>query len=127
MVKTERTTLESGTQRAVYLSLLLGIGFSTLVTLSLAVAQEDSPGKEVYDSKCLMCHGDDAKGDTKAGKMMKTPDLTTESWKQGTSVSELVKTLREGLGKMPKYEGKLSEQELKVVAEYTLKLSEIEE
>jgi len=127
MVKKERSTLEPGTQRAVYLSLLLGIGFFTVAALSLVLAQEDSPGKKVYVSKCLMCHGEDAKGDTKAGKMMKTPDLTTEPWKQGTSVAEVVKTLREGLGKMPKYEGKISEEDLKAVAEYTLKLAKIEE
>jgi len=127
MVKKERSTLEPGTQRAVYLSLLLGIGFFTVAALSLVLAQEDSPGKKVYVSKCLMCHGEDAKGDTKAGKMMKTPDLTTETWKQGTSVAEVVKTLGEGLGKMPKYEGKISEEDLKAVAEYTLKLAKIEE
>jgi len=118
---------DPGTKKALYSSLILVIGFSTLVALSPAFAQEDSPGKKVYDSKCLMCHGDDAKGDTKAGKMMKTPDLTTESWKQGTSVPQLVKTLREGLGKMPKYEGKLSEEELKAVAEYTRTLSKSKE
>ena len=118
---------DPGTKKALYSSLILVIGFSTLVALSPALAQEDSPGKKVYDSKCLMCHGDDAKGDTKAGKMMKTPDLTTVSWKQGTSVPELVKTLREGLGKMPKYEGKLSEEELKAVAEYTRTLSKSKE
>ena len=114
-------------RKAFYSSFIVIIVFFTLVTLSLAFAQEGSPGKKVYDSKCLMYHGDDAKADTKAGNMMKTPDLTSESWKQGTSVPEVVKTLREGLGKMPKYEGKLSEEELKAVAEYILKLSEIEE
>jgi cytochrome c oxidase cbb3-type subunit 3 len=118
---------DPGTKKALYSSLILVIGFSTVATLSLALAEEDLPGKKVYDSKCLMCHGEDAKGDTKAGKMMKTPDLTAGSWKQGTSVAEVVKTLREGLGKMPKYEGKISEEDLKAVAEYTLKLSEIEE
>ena len=127
MVKKERSTLEPGTQRAVYLSLLLGIGFFTVAALSLVLAQEDSPEKKVYVSKCLMCHGEDAKGDTKAGKMMNTPDLTTETWKQGTSVAEVVKTLGEGLGKMPKYDGKISEEDLKAVTEYTLKLSKIEE
>ena len=103
------------------------IAFFTVVMLPLNLAQENSTGKKVYDSKCAMCHGEDAKGDTKAGKLMKTPNLITESWKQGTSVAELVKTLREGLGKMPKYEGKLSEEELKAVAEYTRELSKIEE
>jgi mono/diheme cytochrome c family protein len=114
-------------RKSLYSSFIVIIVFFTLVTLSLAFAQEDSPGKKVYDSKCVMCHGDDAKADTKAGKMMKTPDLTTEPWKQGTSVAEVVKTLMEGLGKMPKYEGKISEEDLKAVAEYTLKLSTIEE
>jgi cytochrome c5 len=114
-------------RKAFYSSFIVSIVFFTLVTLSLVFAQEDSPGKKVYDSKCLMCHGDDAKGDTKAGKMMKTPDLPTEPWKQGTSVAEVVKTLREGLGKMPKYEGKISEEDLKAVADFTLKLSKIEE
>ncbi len=118
---------DPGKRKALYSSFIVIIVFFTLVTLSLAFAQEDSPGKKVYDSKCVMCHGDDAKADTKAGKMMKTPDLTTEPWKQGTSVAEVVKTLMEGLGKMPKYEGKISEEDLKAVAEYTLKLSTIEE
>ncbi len=114
-------------RKVLYPSFILVIGFFILATLSLVFAQEDSPGKTVYDAKCVTCHGDDAKGDTKAGKMMKTPNLTTEAWKQGTSVAEVVKTLREGLGKMPKYEGKIGEEDLKAVAEYTRKLSEIKE
>ncbi len=114
-------------RKALYSSFILVIGFFTLAALSLVFAEEDSPGKKVYDSKCLMCHGDDGKADTKAGKMMKTPDLTAGSWKQGTSVAELVKTLSEGLGKMPKYEGKISDEDLKAVAEYTRRLSKIEE
>ena len=114
-------------KKALYSSFVLVIGFFTLTALSLAFAKEDSPGKTVYDSKCVTCHGDDAKADTKAGKMLKTPDLTAGSWKQGTSVAEVVKTLREGLGKMPKFEGKISDEDLKSVAEYTLKLSKIEE
>jgi cbb3-type cytochrome c oxidase subunit III len=109
-----------------FISLSL-IAFFALVMTPLSFAQENSSGKKVYDSKCSMCHGEDAKGDTKAGQMTKTPNLITESWKQGTSVAEVVKTLREGLGKMPKYEGKLSEEEIKAVAEYSRKLSKIKE
>ena len=36
------------------------------------------------------------------------------------ALADLEKTLREGLGKMPKYEGKLSDDELKAVSEYTI-------
>ena len=118
---------EPSKRKALCSSLILVVGFLTVATLSLVSAQEDLPGKKVYDSKCATCHGEDAKGDTKAGKMMKTPDLTTEAWKQGTSVAEVVKTLQEGLGKMPKYEGKISEEDLKAAAEYARMLCKIEE
>lgn len=37
-------------------------------------------------------------------------------------MAELVKTLEKGLGKMPKFEGKLSAAELKSVSEDTLEL-----
>lgn len=113
-------------RKALYPGFILMIGFLTVAVFSLVFAQEDLPGKTLYDSKCATCHGGDAKGDTKAGKMMKTPDLTTDPWKQGTSVAEVVKTLQEGLGKMPKYKGKISDQDLKAAAEYMLKLSKIE-
>lgn len=80
-------------------------------------------GKKVYDTSCASCHGDDGRGDTRAGKMMKTPDLLEVEWKMGTELPEVVKMLEDGIGKMPKYKGKLSDEELKAVSEYTLKLS----
>lgn len=83
-------------------------------------------GQKVYESKCASCHGKDGKGDTRAGKMTNTPDITAASWKQGTSAAELEKTLKEGLGKMPKYEGKLTAEELKAVIEYTRKLAGVD-
>lgn len=80
-------------------------------------------GKKVYDTSCASCHGDDGRGDTRAGKMTKTPDLLEVEWKMGTELAEVVKMLEDGIGKMPKYKGKLSDEELKAVSEYTLKLS----
>lgn len=118
--------VHSRERKALYPSFILLIGFLSVAAFPLVSAQEDLPGKTVYDSKCASCHGDDAKGDTKAGKMMKTPDLTTEPWKQGTSIAEVVKTLQDGLGKMPKYKGKISDEDLTAAADYTLKLSKIE-
>ena len=116
-----------GLRRILCSSFIFLIVFLLLVTLPMVFAQEDAVGKSVYDSKCASCHGDDAKGETKAGQLTKTPDITSEPWKQGTSVEELVKTLREGLGKMPKYEDKITAEDLKAVAEYTRKLSKIKE
>jgi len=93
---------------------------SVLTTLIFAFAEETQLGAQVFDKKCVMCHGKDGVGDTKAGKMMKTPDINVEEWKNGKTVADVVKTLRAGLGKMPKYEGKLSDEEIGAVAEYTV-------
>jgi mono/diheme cytochrome c family protein len=93
---------------------------SLLSLMAFAVTQENEAGAAIYKKRCLMCHGEDGVGDTKAGKMTKTPDINVAEWKNGKTVAELVTTLREGLGKMPKYEGKLSDEELTAVSEYTI-------
>jgi mono/diheme cytochrome c family protein len=107
-------------KRALTLTSLILVACCFLATLAFALAQENEVGAAVYKKRCLMCHGEDGVGDTKAGKMTKTPDITVEEWKKGKTVEELIVTLREGLGKMPKYEGKLSDDELNAVSEYTI-------
>ena len=91
-----------------------------LATLAFAFVQENEAGAAVYKKRCLMCHGENGIGDTKAGKMMSTPDITTAEWKNGKTVEDLVTTLHKGLGKMPKFEGKLSDDELRAVSEYVV-------
>jgi len=107
-------------KKALMLTAVFLVGASSIATWSFAVLQENEAGAAVYKKRCVMCHGEDGKGDTKAGKMTQTPDITAQDWKQGKTVADLEKTLREGLGKMPKYEGKMSDEELKAVAEYTI-------
>lgn len=94
--------------------------------LGIAVMATTSAGKSataVYKSKCQMCHGPDGKAATKAGKMMKVPDLTIASnWKHGTSQAAAEKIVTEGAGKMPKYEKKLSPEEISAVALHMLEI-----
>jgi len=107
-------------KRALAMTMVILLGCCLLATLAFALAQENEAGAAVYKKRCLMCHGEDGVGDTKAGKMTKTPDINTAEWKNGKTVADLETTLSEGLGKMPKYEGKLSDDELTAVAEYTI-------
>ena len=111
---------ESKLRTALSVSLIVFFASSLLSLMALAVTQDNETGAAVYQKRCLMCHAEDGKGDTKAGKMTKTPDITTAEWKNGKTVTDLEKTLKEGLGKMPKYEGKLSDDELKAVSEYKI-------
>jgi len=107
-------------KRALTLTTAILAGCCLLATLAFAFAQENEAGAAVYKKRCVMCHGEDGVGDTKAGKMTQTPNIITAEWKTEKTVAELEKTLREGLGKMPKYEGKLSDDEIKAVAEYAI-------
>ncbi|HSR67883.1 MAG TPA: cytochrome c [Acidobacteriota bacterium] len=93
-----------------------------LSAMLMWTAQDEALGKEVYEKRCGLCHGPDGKGDTKAGKMTKTPDLTAGEWKHGTSQEEVEKVTREGAGKMKGFEGKLSDEEIAAVAYYTRKM-----
>lgn len=101
-------------------SLLVVFAGCLLSFMAYSFAVENETGAAVFKKRCVMCHAEDGKGDTKAGKMMQTPDITATEWKNGKTAADLVKTLREGLGKMPKFEGKLSDDELNAVSEYTI-------
>ena len=98
-----------------------------VVVLASAAQDQSTVGKEAYQSKCAMCHGKDAKGDTKAGKMTKTPDLTQTPWKFGTALADVEKLTREGAGKMPGFAEKLTPEEITAVSTYTRDLSDIAE
>ncbi|MFZ0428129.1 MAG: c-type cytochrome [Acidobacteriota bacterium] len=96
----------------------------TLAPVALATAAQDNDaGKALFDSKCAMCHAADGKADTRAGKMMKVPDLTAGEWKHGMTLADVEKVVTEGAGKMPKFQGKLTAQQITEVAQYTLKFA----
>ncbi len=81
--------------------------------------ENDALGKDLWKKHCQMCHGDDGKAETPAGRMTKTPDMTKLPWKFGTSQAEVEKIVREGAGKMPGYEKKMSGEEITAVSLYT--------
>lgn len=64
-------------------------------------------GATVFQGKCAMCHAEDLTG--KIG-----PNLTDKIWIHGGSNTEIVKTVRQGVGAkgMPSWEGMLSPEEI---------------
>lgn len=83
--------------------------------LSAAFAQ--SGGADLYKAKCVMCHGPDGSGATPAGKALKAA-----SFKDAVLVKaadpELIAVATKGKGKMPAYEGKLTDAQIKAVIAY---------
>jgi len=83
-------------------------------TLAFTAARAED-GKAVFAAKCASCHGPDGKGQTKMGEKLGVKDLT----KTTLSQADVQKTIETGKPpKMTPYKGKLSDSEIKAVAEY---------
>ncbi len=83
------------------------------VCSSLAVAQDAAA---TYKSKCAMCHGPDGKGSS-MGTKMGAHDFTSADVQKQTD-AQLTETIAKGKGKMPAYEGKLKDTEIKDLVAY---------
>lgn len=86
------------------------------VSVAPALADEaKADGKTLYNGKCAMCHGTDGV----AKPMGKgSANFNDAAYQAKATVDEIVKVTLEGKGKMPKYEGKLTAEQAKMVAEY---------
>lgn len=96
------------------------IGF--FVAAALAQAQTPSPApvaaqaapKDIFEKRCIFCHGADGRGKTKKGKQFKAPDFTSEKWQKSTADEEIEDAIQNGVPKtkMPAFKTKLSQAEI---------------
>jgi len=99
-------------------SFSLSLGFAALAVaclLTLPVQAQDS-GEKTYKAKCAACHGADGAG-TGAGKAMKARDFCSDDVKKETT-AEMTDIIVKGKNKMPSYDKKLSDAEVKDVVAY---------
>lgn len=57
-----------------------------------------------WSANCASCHGPEGRGDGPTGPMVKAPDLTRAELLDKASDADLAKVVREGRGKMPKFD-----------------------
>jgi mono/diheme cytochrome c family protein len=74
-------------------------------------------GADIFKSKCSACHGADGKGTTGMGKALKLRDLSSADV-QKQSDADLINIVTNGKDKMPKYDGKLTKDEINSVVKY---------
>ncbi|HVJ09422.1 MAG TPA: cytochrome c [Acidisarcina sp.] len=86
------------------------LGLMVLATGTMSFAQ--GTGEATYKAKCQMCHGATGTGDTPAGKAMKVVPFTK------STVADMTTVIKNGKGKMPSYNGKLTDAQIKDVATY---------
>ncbi len=57
-----------------------------------------------WRNQCAACHGAQGKGDGPQGPMFKAPDLGREEWQSKVKDEEIAATIKNGKGRMPKFE-----------------------
>jgi len=95
------------------LVVLLTCGLIAVCTSS-AVAQDAAA---TYKAKCAMCHGPDGKGGKMGTRDFASPEVKAETDAQLTEI------ITKGKGKMPAYDGKLKDTEIKDLVTYIRSLA----
>jgi mono/diheme cytochrome c family protein len=75
----------------------------------------------LYKSKCAVCHGVDGKGDTPAGKKLGTKDFHSPDVAK-MSDAELFEVTKKGKDKMPGYDGKITDDQIRELVKYVRSL-----
>jgi mono/diheme cytochrome c family protein len=94
--------------RVVLIAALLSLG---------AAGSRAEDAAALYKSKCQACHGPDGKGDTAAGKKLGAKDFHSPEVAK-LSDQELFAITKNGKEKMPKYDGKLTDDQIKELIKY---------
>jgi cytochrome c6 len=87
----------------------------TISTATLAYPQDDIA--TLYKSKCQVCHGADGKAATPAGQKVGAKDFHSPEIAK-LSDAELIATVEKGKEKIPAYQGKLSDGQIKQLVKY---------
>ena len=97
------------------------VGIASLVLAVMGVlaapAKAQDAGEKVYKAKCASCHGADGVGATPAGKATKARDFCSDEVKKETD-EEWTTIIVKGKNKMPAYDKKITEDEIKAVVAY---------
>ncbi|MGB5053068.1 MAG: cytochrome c [Nitrospirales bacterium] len=110
---------------AVLAVLLMTVGLLLVNTSVFAADGDPAKGKEIFQAKCVTCHGPQGKGDGPLGQLLKPPakDFTSDESKK-KSPAELLDTIqngRPGTG-MVAWSNQLTEPEIQDVLSFVLTL-----
>lgn len=90
---------------------------AAVLSLAGAAGFAQSSGETLYKSKCLMCHGAKGLAETPAAKAMKVKPVTDPEVRKFTE-EQMIEAVRNGMGKMQPYKGKLTDAQIKDVVTY---------
>ena len=94
---------------------LVSLSLLSLASALALPALAEGEGKVLYDKKCAICHGKDG-----VAKRMATgsSNFNDADWQKANDPAAIVKISTDGRGKMKPFKGKLSDDEIRMIAEY---------
>ncbi|HEU4523061.1 MAG TPA: cytochrome c [Thermoanaerobaculia bacterium] len=74
----------------------------------------------LFKAKCAACHGEDGTGNTAMGRKLNIRSLASPDVQKQTD-AQILEITKKGKGKMPSYDGKISEGDLKALVAHIRK------
>jgi mono/diheme cytochrome c family protein len=92
-----------------------GVVFGSLAAIGIAAyaagAPEDHPS-ELFKQYCAKCHGEDGKGQTTKGRLLKARNFTDAEWQADKTNADLIKVVTDGKDDMPPFGKKLTADQI---------------
>lgn len=111
-------------------------GFAALLFLGAAACRQPSlpegtaaerdlaAGKRIFERKCASCHNTNGDGKTIVAGHFPHANLIDGLWRTDGSPATIEKQIRHGHDPMPKFEGKLTDEEIRQTVAYVVALSQ---
>jgi len=80
-------------------------------------------GRTIFERKCASCHGLTGDGRTVTASRFPYANLLDGKWRSDGSLSAIEEQIRRGRDPMPKFQGKLTDEEIRETATYVLELA----
>src|SRR5712692_9139857 len=80
-------------------------------------------GRRIFDEKCASCHNRNGDGRTITAGRFPYANLIDGKWRGDGSSASIDQQVRRGHDPMPKFEGKLTDEEIREVVSYVVELS----
>jgi mono/diheme cytochrome c family protein len=93
-----------------------------VLTFAVAARADDAATEKLYKAKCQSCHAADGSGNTPAGKKVEARDLRLPEIQKQTD-AQLFDITKKGKNKMPAYDKKLTDQQIKDLVAYIRELA----
>lgn len=97
-----------------------GIRMAAVILLAASIAGPafaQASGAATYKAKCAACHGADGLAATGPGKAMKVLSFKDPAMMKATD-AQFIASTKNGKGKMPAYNGKLTDAQIKDAISY---------